>query len=561
MAARAASAEAAPEARGGKERGPRLLSVLRLVARSCGARAALAFVRADDGRYELAGATRRPPAALLGRLVAGLVELEGGARRSVLRDGTRLMLVRAGGRRRGAPIVGALVLRHVPRLTASVAADMVTTLAPELGRAAERERSDGELERRLRLRVYRLHTIFDLSRTLGATFHPGTILRSLATTLIGQLMVSRVLVLRPRASPAGGVRVNQFPPERALRAMRRRIEVLAWEDVVTATRRVPVGDGAPVALALASAGLRRLYAMESAGEVVGVVAISGKISGLPFTDEDDEFARILVNQAAMALGNARLLRQTVARERLQRELELARSIQEAIVPVASAEYGALSLFGKTQPCFEVGGDYLDVIPLPDGKLLLAVGDISGKGVPAAILMASIAASVRALARSAPPVDRGGLASLLTRVNELLLHTTAKSRFASFIALTLDLASGRIRYVNAGHGPGLLVTTGRPGIAGRLDAGGMPLGLFADVNYDEGELEMGPGQALLLFTDGIAECWEPAVAEETIAQLAVTALPGPAPAVHRVVMDAVGGRLRGGDPQDDMTLLCLSWEAA
>ncbi|MFN7972863.1 MAG: PP2C family protein-serine/threonine phosphatase [Acidobacteriota bacterium] len=552
-----------------------LQALLELALRDTRASAAFVFDRLKDGSYVLEGGTEALSPAALQAFHAALPSLE----RDLARDGgswirgDRRPRSRARGRlaafeqhghaiafagfvEEGDEVLGALVLTGAAAIAREAGERLTTALLPVLSvKGSAREQSD--LAGRLKLRVYRLHTIFDLSRELSATLNAGHILRSLTTTLMGQLMVSQATVLRPHgAGPEARVRVHHFP-RGADAAARRSIQRLPWSSIVQAARRSRVRRNGPAGEALSGAGLARLYPMEVGGEVVGVVAVSRKSSGSALSSEDDEFAKTLTNHAAIALSNARLLKDTVERQRIERELAFAQTIQRAILPQAPVSRASVTVWGETVPCFEVGGDYFDVIELPEGRLLVAVGDVSGKGVPAALLMASVAATMRALAHAQPPLRAGELARLVSQANDLVGRTTAKSRFVSLLLLTVDTERGTFRYVNAGHNPGLLVT--RRGEA-RLHEGGMPLGLFPSQSYAEEELVLRPDEAILLFTDGISERWEDDTGEATLATWVREALARPAPEILSRLRAKLGPPKGGANPLDDMTLVAISRRA-
>lgn len=531
-------------------------AVTELARRVAGAEAAMLFARDASGRYAVAHATVAMHASLQEAWFDFLRHAEQTpslAERVPARLGPvmHFELMRREPRR-GLPL-GALVLVGRGRLAGEDARLLAAAAAPALQALGIED-----LERRLRLRIYRLHTLFDMSRTLAPTSSPPQILRSLATTLMGQLMVTQVVVLKPDAERKE-TRLSVFPPDALEREARTGLERLRWQDVVHAARAATAASRAPILAALAAAGLRRIYPLVSGRSVVGVVAIGerGDRAGKArraFPEEDDEFARTLTNHAAMALASAHLLRESVTKKRMERELELAKTIQEAIIPKGPMSRGALSISGEAIPCFEVGGDYLDTIPLPDGRLLLALGDVSGKGVPAAILMASIAATVRALAKGSPPESPGSLARLVEQLNELLLVTTSRSRFVSLILLTIHPDTGVVRYVNAGHNPGLIV--GRDVLP--LEATGVPLGLFKESAYEERETVLPPRAPMLLYTDGLSELLgsEPGACRELASWVRDTAGATSADEVCRKLLARLRRKLRGAHPHDDMTLLCV-----
>jgi len=184
------------------------------------------------------------------------------------------------------------------------------------------------------------------------------------------------------------------------------------------------------------------------------------------------------------------------KEKLERDIAIARDVQRELLPRGAPRLPGIELAGVCLPAVGVGGDYYDFLPFEGGKVGLAVADVSGKGIPAALLMAGLQASVRTLAPSGlPPCE------VVSRLNEILYESTSDSRYATLFLGVLALERRVLTYSNAGHYPPLHVAG--PG-AVRLGSGGPPIGLFRDSVYGEGTRELGAGDLLVLYTDGIAE---------------------------------------------------------
>jgi sigma-B regulation protein RsbU (phosphoserine phosphatase) len=221
---------------------------------------------------------------------------------------------------------------------------------------------------------------------------------------------------------------------------------------------------------------------------------------VPFTEEDREFAQTLARQAVAALESVRLHRLGVEQQRRDREMQIAREIQQSLFPACCPSVPGFEVFARSVPCHEVGGDHYDVIPLPGGRLALAIADVSGKGAPASILMASVHASLRALAGTATP------ASLMQRINRFLFENTQANRYATVFYAELDPASRRLSYVNGGHIPPYHV--GPRGREDRLAEGGPALGVIEDASYAECEVVLEAGDLVAMVTDGVTEAASP-----------------------------------------------------
>ncbi|MGE5233198.1 MAG: PP2C family protein-serine/threonine phosphatase [Acidobacteriota bacterium] len=291
------------------------------------------------------------------------------------------------------------------------------------------------------------------------------------------------------------------------------------------------------------------------GRPRGLLAVADKESrqGVgPFPPADRRTLGLFANQAAIALENARLHVQALEKERLEREMELAAEIQRRILPKSVPTVGGFDLYGWNRPARQVGGDYFDFLPLQGGRLGLTVGDVSGKGIAAALLVSTLHSAIRLL------LDRIEVGpTLLQRLNQHILDSSAPNKFITLLLAELEPASAVVRYLNAGHNPGVLV--GQDGRVLTLGPGGLPLGLMPRATYREERLELRPGDLLCLYTDGITECMTPEDEEFGIERL--TAL---LREHNRLPLSELAARIEAttdefarGQPQgDDQTLLLL-----
>jgi serine phosphatase RsbU (regulator of sigma subunit) len=227
-------------------------------------------------------------------------------------------------------------------------------------------------------------------------------------------------------------------------------------------------------------------------------------------------------------------------------------IQRALLPATLPHDDVFQVAGNWQPASGVGGDWFDVLAFGPGTLGLAIADVAGKGLPAALLMSSLQAAVRAFAQdSAPP------AAICASVNRLLCGQMIPGRFATFCYLRLDRARGVIRFANAGHNPPLLV---RPDAAiERLSSGGLVLGVFPEAEYTGGEATLRSGDRLLLYTDGISEARNASdeeFGEDRLADALVAHRHLDADAIHQALLGEVT-TFAGGSFQDDATLLVVA----
>ena len=243
-------------------------------------------------------------------------------------------------------------------------------------------------------------------------------------------------------------------------------------------------------------------------KLLGFISLGAKRSEEPYTGSDVRLLKSVAAQTGLALENANLLR-TVAdeiaqRERLNREVEIAREVQERLFPQKLPIIAGLDYAGHCRPALGVGGDYYDFLALPRGNLGLAIGDVSGKGIAAALMMASLQASLRSEATRAPD----NLAAAVGSINRLVYEASSSNRYATFFYGQYDPAQCRFDYVNAGHNPPMLFHgAGENATVSRLEANGTVIGLLESAHYEQGSVRLGPGDVLILFTDGISEAMD------------------------------------------------------
>ena len=304
-------------------------------------------------------------------------------------------------------------------------------------------------------------------------------------------------------------------------------------------------------------GARHLLALpiEIDRDPRGVLVVADKESrrGVgPFPAADRRTLALFANQAAIALENARLHRQELEKQRLDREMELAAEIQRQILPAHSPRVAGYDLAAWSRPARQVGGDYYDLLPLADGRLRLTVGDVSGKGVPAALLVSTLHSALRLL------VGEDELsAGHLERLNRHVVESSAQNKFITLFVAELSPSAGRLRFVNAGHNPGIVLRVG--GSLERLEAGGVPVGLLPDVHHQAREIELAAGDLLCLYTDGIVEATDPderELGEEGLLEILEEHRDRPLGEIIAAVDQAVASFVRGAPQADDETLVLL-----
>jgi sigma-B regulation protein RsbU (phosphoserine phosphatase) len=233
------------------------------------------------------------------------------------------------------------------------------------------------------------------------------------------------------------------------------------------------------------------------GAIVGVVELLNSQAGR-FSDDDNDFLFRLSGHMAMALENARLHRDSLEKQRHEKELALARSIQRGLLPEAPPIVPGYDIAVLNDPCFEVGGDYYDFLHLGPQSLLLVIADVEGKGVSSALVMSNLQATLRALV-----MHLHSLEVLAFSLNEMLYNNTKSGKYLSLFLGLVDTRRNLMHYINAGHVPPVLVR-GSNGEAKLLEEGGTLIGLFPEADYRRGSIKLAAGDVLVCCTDGILE---------------------------------------------------------
>jgi serine phosphatase RsbU (regulator of sigma subunit) len=313
--------------------------------------------------------------------------------------------------------------------------------------------------------------------------------------------------------------------------------------------------------ALAGADVRLAVALRTRSEILGVLLL-GKGQRASFSAHERRVLRACADQFALMIENARLTDRVVEQETLRRDIALASDVQRRLLPEAPpraefADFAAISL-----PARRIGGDYYDFVELRDREIGIALADVSGKGVAAALIMSVVQASLRIIA------SEGGIAPprLLARMNEFVYRSTPASKYATFFYAQLDEQCRQLRYVNAGHNPPYLLRAGQGSVVGsappeieELSAGGTVVGMFPEMEYEEATVALCPGDVLLVFTDGVPEAHNPAneeFGEERLQQLLRQTAHLPANEIRARISAEMKNWMRDAEQYDDLTFIVM-----
>jgi putative ABC transport system permease protein len=312
---------------------------------------------------------------------------------------------------------------------------------------------------------------------------------------------------------------------------------------------------------LADASVRMAVALRTRRGIVGVLLLGAPEGREQFGEAEKQVLNSAAEVFALMIENARLNDRALEQEKVRRDLALAAEVQRRLLPPQPPSLLAVTLAAFTLPARAIGGDCYDFVELPGGGIGIAVTDVAGKGVAAALLTSVVQTSLRMI------LDDGDVAPahLAARMNQFLHRSTASASYATFFYAQLDADGRRLRYVNAGHNPPYLVRRTAAGMdIVELSTGGMVLGMFPDVAYDDTEIALQPGDLLVIFTDGVTEARSPSdeeFGEDRLKDLLQRAVGLPAEAVSSTLADQMRGWIAGAEQHDDVTFVVVTMTAA
>jgi len=289
------------------------------------------------------------------------------------------------------------------------------------------------------------------------------------------------------------------------------------------------------------------------GETVGVLELLNRTK--PLMEEDEEFLSGVSVHIGLALENAQLHREILEKRKIEQELLLAREIQENFSPKIPDSYGGVEICASSEMCEAVGGDYVGYFPFEDTRFLVIVGDVSGKGIGAALVMSSLHAACRALIRRVHALE-----DITSILNETFVETTSAGVFVTMIVMLVDSVGRRVHYIRAGHNPPLLVTAA--GQVVQYDGGGdPPVGLFPRVKFRREISSVESGSVVVVYTDGVSEAEnsrDEQFGVERLAEVVGSARGATASQIHRRIRDGLKDFLGDVPAHDDSTLIVLKF---
>jgi sigma-B regulation protein RsbU (phosphoserine phosphatase) len=299
-------------------------------------------------------------------------------------------------------------------------------------------------------------------------------------------------------------------------------------------------------------GIQIVVPLVRQDKLAGLLLLSSKVAGFRYSSEDLTFLNILANQILVAMENADLYTEALEKQRLEEELSVAKQIQIGLLPKTLPALRKFDFAAYTEPSRQVGGDYYDFISIRDGRLGIVIADASGKGVPAALLIARMQAVIQSESRLGKEVH-----DIMQSVNTFISASNSPDRFATCFYAELDEATHKLHYCNAGHNYPIIIRKNSEVIP--LSTGGLLLGAFVQATYEPGMIELLPGDLLVLYTDGLSEMMdvdEREYGEERIIEHARKYRHNPVDIICSMMIKNVKQYAGSTNEVDDMTLVII-----
>ena len=290
--------------------------------------------------------------------------------------------------------------------------------------------------------------------------------------------------------------------------------------------------------------------LQTGKEIIGIIYIDSPSILRQFTADDLNLLTVMANVAAVRIEHTRLAEVERARQILARDLDQAAEIQQLYLPAVAPKVSGLDLAGHNSPCRTVGGDYYDFFPYEGNRVAMVLGDVSGKGMPASLMMMGLQARVHALAEKP-----GDLSATMTSLNRLTCANCPANRFITVFLCVLNGETGELGYCNAGHNPPLIIRADGSHIS--LPGGGPVVGIIPFMTYQEYKVSLGVGDTLVIYSDGVTEAADPSDDEFETERLAETVRRSrhlPASEIVSNIRQAVTVHAAGAPQSDDITII-------
>jgi len=410
-----------------------------------------------------------------------------------------------------------------------------------------------DVNRKLDKKVQELNTLFDIGKELNSTLDQDKILNLLSYAIMGEMMINKCMVF---TSDHGAMKLSISKGQRSPDDLHGFEEDLFLSELSNVKESIIIdaqNSDHKYLKRLKLAGFHVVVPMQIKEETRGVIAIGEKILKADFTVDDLEFLYTLGNEAIICIENARLFEETLEKQRMEEELDIAREIQQKLLPQGCPFVEGFEIAAMNIPSRQVGGDYFDCIDLGENDVCIAIADVSGKGIPASLLMSNLQASLQALIDvNSDPCD------VAFKINNLIHKNTGYDKFITFFFGMLNISEKTFTYVNAGHNhPFWLIHT--ENTIKELDKGGLIIGMMKNTPFQKESITLQSGDWIIMFTDGVSEAMnekEEEFEEHRIKDIIINNLELNAEDMKNKIYDAVKAFTKGVPQSDDITLIVM-----
>ncbi|WP_340105340.1 PP2C family protein-serine/threonine phosphatase [Rhodohalobacter sp. 8-1] len=358
-----------------------------------------------------------------------------------------------------------------------------------------------QANRKLDQRIHELNTLFDLSKEFNLLSNRDKISRIFKFALMGQLLIRSFFLIYRTGDGIEMLTSSNFSGASSPDILQKLFD--STEEITHVTEEL--GESIP---SLKTSGICSLISISVQGRKIAVIGVGHRANEKPLTESDYNFLKSLANLAVNSIQRTYLLEERIEKERMEEELLLAKSIQNRLLPDPIPDVKGLDLSAITVSSYQVGGDYFDVAETPDGNHIFAIADVTGKGFPAALLMANLQSMLHILL----PFDIT-LTLATERINDLIFANTPSDKFITFFWGKYHHNTRVFKYVNAGHNPPLLLRKGSDNFS-ELSEGGLLLGAMESMApYESKDVTLEPGDLVVCFTDGVNEAQSEDMEEE------------------------------------------------
>ncbi len=400
------------------------------------------------------------------------------------------------------------------------------------------------VNRMLDSRVQRLNSLFELSKEFGLFSESTRVAKLLVYSVIGQFLVSKFAVLTFNNHDIK-ILESKFPEEELISSLKK-FDFSSLDNSLT-KKEIEINYQSLIPL-----NIELVVPMQLQGKTKGLIVLGKRINNQRYNEHDVEFIYSIGSLAIISLENMRLFKEALAKQKMEEELELARGIQQNLLPREIPKYTNYDIAVMNLSSQQVGGDYYDIIPLDGNTFCVAIGDVSGKGVPAALLMANLQAFLKTTCRQGMQLEEA-----TALINDLISENTSDGKFITFFWSIFENKNKKFKYVNAGHNHPLLIRNGK---IRKLDAGGIILGVMKTFEpYKSETIDLKKDDVIVMFTDGITEAKN--IVDEEFSderlETAVLKFTGTtAKNILQSIKSEVQNFAKGAVQSDDMTIVVL-----